>query len=105
MLAACDRTVDPTDHKKVTRRSLQVPNQAGIVPQHAEARINCAAGFKSVGGKSMVTPLAARKQDSMAEAELTLRWVHKTRGRHQFCSIVFKSLGQWNCLCQAFDPE
>lgn len=82
MLAARDRTDDPTDHKTVTHRSPQVPNQAGNVSQHAEGRINCPAGFKSVGGKSMVTPLAARKQVSLVEAELILRLVHKARGRY-----------------------
>lgn len=105
MFAARDRTVDPTDHKTVTPRSPQVPNQAGNVSQHAEARINCPAGFESVGGKSMVTPLAARKQVSTVEAELILRLVHKTRDSHQFCSIGFKSLGQRGCQCQVFNPE
>lgn len=81
-------------------------SQIGTVSQHAEARINCPAGFKSVGGKSMVTPLAACKQVLMVEPGSILRLVHKARVGHRFCSIVIKSLGQCGyCQCRAFDTE
>lgn len=72
MLADLDRNAVPTDHKTVSRSSPDVSNQAACVSQHAEARIDCHAGFESVGGKSMAIPLAARKQALTIEGRNSL---------------------------------